>query len=444
MSLTPLQLNAAAGLLQNQGLCANTTQNSGYQIYLDCPLLAPLVDTINTGANNGSLSSSTITALQSLSPDCPALSNTTTPVQYVGNAPPIYTTLGVTSLVGRAIANIVQANDEVVSLVDIIDQEGTIETTAVSSIEDCILTLNNSVVSFGTVDTCANVTPNGQYVNLVDANAQSGYTSFDLLACFKQPVASNGNTYLPYLIGDFVTSDQWLGKCWVESPDYNAFANELLSLYLGQGDYTIFVQAYNLIKGYIRQSNNFIESSNIGTDYLSTTFDGMSNLVTGSVSSVNSNIKGFAEDLVNLGQLINLDDLESLGSPAALVAQIINVAGYLPVLSIAFLVVGIPQETVSDLAQPSATVSDKVQKLIYQALTLIDGDSLVQLLTVLDVRTQGIRTAADLLDPIKIFPNSYSTLNTLTPNGFEPIYTNGTPNTVLKTQLPAYVLRSTA
>lgn len=402
--------------------------------------MAPLIDTISTAANNGSLSSTTLAMLQSLSPDCPALSNSTTPVQYLSNTQPLYTTLGVTSLVGRAIANVIQPNNQVTSTVNIVNQEGVIETTNFSSVDDCVLTLSNAITSYGTVSICANVTPNGDYTNLVDANALPGYTAFDLLACFK----GSSSNVTPYLIGDFVTSDQWLGQCFVQSTNYDTFASQLIGLYLGHGDYTIFVQAYNLIQGYIQQANDFIESADIGTSYLSTTFDGMSNLMTGSISSVNPNIKGFAEDLGNLGQLINLDDLESLGSPAALVAQIINVAGYLPALSIAFLVVGIPQETVSELGTPSATVSDKIQKLIYQALKLIDGDSLDQMLRVLDVRTKDITTAADLLDPIKLFPNSYTTLNTLTPNGFEPIYKDGAVNTILKTQLPAYVLRSTA
>lgn len=437
MSLSPLQLNAAAGLLQNQGLCANTVQNSGYQIYIDCPLISPLIQTISVGSTNGSLTSNTISTLQSLSLDCPALSNSTVLLEIDPSSPtPIYTTLGVTSLVGRVLANIIPAGNQVTGNCTVTNQQANINCGTPSN---CAVTFANSLPVNGSVSLCTNVTPDGTYVNLVDANAQQSYTSFDLLACFKQPVTGN----IPYLIGDFVTADQWLGQCYVEAPTYDEFAQKLLGLYLGQGDYTVFVQAYNIIQGYIQQANGFIESANIGQTYLSNTFDGMSDLITGSISSINPDTTAFAKDLRNLGQLINLDDLESLGSPLALVAQIINVAGYLPILTVSFLIVGIPQETVANIGLGN-NVSDKAQKLMYEGLKLITGDSLDQILQVLGVTTEGLESAADLLDPKMIFPNSYSTLQTMTPYGYEPIYVQNAVNTELKNQLPAYVLRSTA
>ena len=64
-SLSPLQLQAAAGLFQNQGyiIVANLTANVA--AYNSTALLTPLINAIgNAGPNVGNLSSNTIANLQ--------------------------------------------------------------------------------------------------------------------------------------------------------------------------------------------------------------------------------------------------------------------------------------------------------------------------------------------------------------------------------------------
>jgi hypothetical protein len=65
-------------------------------------------------------------------------------------------------------------------------------------------------------------------------------------------------------------------------------------------------------------------------------------------------------------------------------------------------------------------------------------------LKVLQVKTENLSSAADLLDPAKIFPNSYSTLKVPTADGYVSVYSGSGVNTVLKNSLPPYILRSTA
>jgi hypothetical protein len=75
-------------------------------------------------------------------------------------------------------------------------------------------------------------------------------------------------------------------------------------------------------------------------------------------------------------------------------------------------------------------------------MTKITGPELSQILALLKVTTKGIVTMADLLNPVKILPNSFNTLTTPTANGLRGIYINntGTVNSLLKTQLPASVM----
>ena len=76
-------------------------------------------------------------------------------------------------------------------------------------------------------------------------------------------------------------------------------------------------------------------------------------------------------------------------------------------------------------------------------MTQITGDTLSQVLQVFGVTTANINTMADLLNPYKIFPNSFQTLTVVDINGvLQNIYINATGgvNSTLATTLPPAVL----
>jgi hypothetical protein len=122
------------------------------------------------------------------------------------------------------------------------------------------------------------------------------------------------------------------------------------------------------------------------------------------------------------------------------------VAGTIPVLAVYLLAEGIPQEIVLNLGSATTSVTDSIQRLMYQAMTNVINQDLAQVLKVLKVTTGGINTMADLLNPVKIFPNSYQSLTVTTANGPRAIYLNnaGTVNSTLANELPAYVVSTIA
>ena len=70
----------------------------------------------------------------------------------------------------------------------------------------------------------------------------------------------------------------------------------------------------------------------------------------------------------------------------------------------------------------------------------VTGTDLQQVLNILEVTTPNISSMTDLLDQTKIFPNSYTTLLTPTPNGPVPVYgTNGSVNMNLADNVSAYL-----
>jgi hypothetical protein len=310
--LTPLQLDAAAGLLQNQGIAVNADLLANISSYENTALISPFLNTIAVG-NGNILSGNVVTTLETLAANtCPALSD---------SVPTAYSALG-------------------------------IQMTTV-------------VLNQANKDSCGN-------------------------------------------------------------------------------NVSQLVQATDQVSGYVSLTSLFINSAVNSQTYLGNTFTNMNNMITGGVTSINLATTAFGQDLQNLGQLINLDNLDNLGSPLALIQQILSITGTIPIVSLTFVAIGIPTEIVLNLTNPVISVTDSVQRLMYQAMTQITGNDLAQILSVLKVTTVGIDTMADLLNPVKLFPNSYQSL-TVPGTSFKipiAIYVNqsGSVNQNLLTELPSYVL----
>jgi hypothetical protein len=210
---------------------------------------------------------------------------------------------------------------------------------------------------------------------------------------------------------------------------------------LGGGDLGKFEQIFNSASGYQAQANDFIKSTINATDpNVVTGFTSQDNTITGGFSDVTQAFAAFSVDVTQLGALIDLNNLNNLGSPAALLEQIATLSNPTPGLTTALLGVGISQDAIDNIGTTTFTPAE--QKLIYQAMTTVTGTDLVQILKLLRVTTAGIATMADLLNPYKIFPRSYITLTAPTTNGLRGIYidTAGSVNSNLATSLPASVL----
>jgi len=276
--------------------------------------------------------------------------------------------------------------------------------------------------------------------------AINSYNNTPTITALRQAMAIAGNTY-PGLytigaatcpaLGDAVpaaySSLPTSSSGWVNS--FITVANR----YLGNGDLSKFAQAEAICQGYIDQVNPFINSSVNSQTYLKNTFSDTNNMVTGDITAVNKATTQWGADLVNLGRLINLQDLDALGSPLALTKQLAAAGSLTPSLALAFYDANVPLDIVVNISDPNLAVADSVQKSMYTAMTKITGTSLAEVLAVLKVKTAGITTMADLLNPYKIFPNSFLTLTVTTTDGVsKKIYLDnqGTVNLNVLSGLP--------
>lgn len=207
--------------------------------------------------------------------------------------------------------------------------------------------------------------------------------------------------------------------------------------YLGTGNISQFAQGFMATQGFISVTNDYINSAVNAANYLGPTFSNMDSLITADVTTVNTDLEKFGVDLEKQGQLVDLARLELYGTPAGLIQQLSSVAGItaasVPVLQQAMLSIGLTAENIRDLVtdnrqsllNPSGLTNvqfDRLQKLAWLAMTTVGSTDLDQILSILEVTTPNISSLTDLLDPVKVFPLSYQTMQTPSPSGPIPIF----------------------
>jgi len=219
------------------------------------------------------------------------------------------------------------------------------------------------------------------------------------------------------------------------------------SSYLGNGNVTVFAQVFSAAQGYVTTTNDYINTSVNSQTYLGSTFTTMNSLITGNLSDATLATGTFGADLAKLGQLIDLNNLGNLGSPAALFRQLVTLTNITPGIRAALIQAGLDEASIDNLTDPSINVDTNVQRLAYIGMQNIIGTDLEQVVAVFGVTTANITTMADLLNPVKIFPNSFPSLTVRTYNQdatsvLRAIYDNnqGVVNSKLLTYLPQYVL----
>jgi len=242
----------------------------------------------------------------------------------------------------------------------------------------------------------------------------------------------------PYLDSEYFID--YLGAADGSTIDPSGFSNlieQTCAAYLGNGDAGQFSQGFVAVQGYIASTNQYINSSVNVNQYLGPLFVNMDNLATANIASMTTHLPSFGVDLANQGNLWNMGKLDLYGTPAGLIQQISALAGIqgrtVPDLQNAMISMGLSATSIADLVNdnrvglnnPTGLTQnefDKLQLLAYNATTMITGDALTQILDILGVTTPNINSLDDLLNPVIMFPLSYASLHTPSPDGAVPIF----------------------
>lgn len=208
------------------------------------------------------------------------------------------------------------------------------------------------------------------------------------------------------------------------STSFTEVVNSDANLIMGNGDLSKFAQTYGMCAGYRSQANPIVNSTK-NSAILASTFTDMDALTTGGVSLMTTNAQKFGADLVKLGNAISFARLKYLGHPWALLAQILSMGGLVPGVYDVLTVNGITKDDIATIKAPSPQIAAELDSKIYGALMQINGDNLRQVKILLDVTTEGLMSAADLLNPAMMLPNSKDTLVMQIPvSGAKPSPTN--------------------
>jgi len=195
--------------------------------------------------------------------------------------------------------------------------------------------------------------------------------------------------------------------------------------------YIDFLGSFQQAGSYISQSNQSIMTLQNSLEFLTGTYSNMNDLTTADITGVSLSTTNFGQDLINLGKALDLKTIATFGLPSNLLATIKNVNGLTTSLRIALLASGLSVSDV-DRATSNNNVTANQQQMIYGAFLIIAGVDLDEILISLNCKTTGLDTLADLLNPSKMFPNSYLTLTV-------PVYNVGqTQSTNSKTYYPIY------
>ena len=223
--------------------------------------------------------------------------------------------------------------------------------------------------------------------------------------------------------------------------------------YLGNGNLSKFAGVFSAAAGYQQQTTELIYSAVNATTYLGPTFSSMNNLITGDITGVSLALPALASDLAHLGNAYGLGNLDLVFTPTGLLQQLSKQAGIaqgtIPSVQTALLAAGLTPDEIDQLATPSGDVTltltqlDVLQKKAYQGMRQVTGEGLQNVLDILDVTTPGFDSTnpevnmSQLLDPVRVFPNSYRSLLTPIDNGTALIYdADATVNPAIIVQNP--------
>lgn len=194
--------------------------------------------------------------------------------------------------------------------------------------------------------------------------------------------------------------------------------------------YKDFISSFTNCDNFLSYTNKTINTLNNAPTFLQGTYSNMDDLMTSDVSGVSLASQVFGQDLIATGKVIDLNKLDGFGLPSVLLKTIKRYNATTQSLNLALLASGLQVSDINSIF--SGTTPTKLQEQqIYSAFLLIVGYDLASIIVPLNCKTQGLTSLTDLLNPIKLFPNSYKTLTV-------PVY-NATPGpTNSKTYYPIY------
>lgn len=177
------------------------------------------------------------------------------------------------------------------------------------------------------------------------------------------------------------------------------------------------INQYNEFVNYVQLATQFIQAKNQNISslvnskiYMRGNYSNINDLTTSDISGVSLSFKIFGNDCIRLGKSIDLSNIHKFGLPSILLRTLQNSSAITDSLKLALLYNNLSVSEINNLLSNTYTPSPDEEKKIYQSFKLITGDDLESIKIIINCTTTNLSTLADLLDPMRMFPNSYRTL----------------------------------
>lgn len=174
--------------------------------------------------------------------------------------------------------------------------------------------------------------------------------------------------------------------------------------------YKDFLNSIQICQGFINSQNSTIQALNNSKTFLNGVYSNINDLITGDISGVNLATLAFGKDLQNLGKALDLSRIASFGLPSNLLITLQKNSAITKSVSLALLSTGFSVSQIQQISTGVVGVTNTQEKQIYQAFSIILGQDLLDILIPLNCKTENLQSLVDLLNPKKLFPNSYQSL----------------------------------
>jgi hypothetical protein len=175
--------------------------------------------------------------------------------------------------------------------------------------------------------------------------------------------------------------------------------------------YKDFTSSFLSADAFVDYSNKAITAIQNAQTFLQGTYSNQDDLITADISGVSLSARAFGQDLINLGKALELSLIAKFGLPSGLLQTLQKNNAITQLLNFAMLSAGLTQSEVESIANnPQLTISAEQEQKLYGAFLAVNGQSLREIIVILNCKTKGLTTLADLLSIKKLFPTSYRTL----------------------------------
>lgn len=179
--------------------------------------------------------------------------------------------------------------------------------------------------------------------------------------------------------------------------------------HINNGSYSDFLSTFTNAVNLAQSHNEAITAMTIAPNYLAGTYSNMNDLITSDITGVSLATLYWGQDLIATGKAIDLSSIDTFGNPDNLLRTINNNKAASQAFNLALIATGMTSADLTPIFN-GQSASIEQQRLIYAAFCMVMNDDLQEILIPLNVQTKELTSLADLLDPKKLFPNSYQTL----------------------------------